>query len=316
MPKQLSSFQQSMNMKQDAGTTKRLYSLRMLNKLLFIIFALTFGLQASSSAQKNKIAPSGAPLLTRTISRHEVRRFGHGGTITIVGAPRGSITVQGWQKNEVDISAEIEVQGATEADMARVSAVTGFILDDDANHLSVITTGTHDKVFMKRIAKGFPKQLLSLPWKIDYRLMVPINTDLEINGGVGAIKLADVEGALRLSSPEADATLVLTGRIANVTVGTGTVNVIIPQRSWRGSGADIQLASGQLNVELPIGFSGDIDADILRSGKVENLYPGLETRERAAFTESSVHARAGAGGAYLKFTVGAGSIKLSKSSRN
>ena len=195
--------------------------------------------------------------------------------------------------------------------MARVAAVTGFLLDDDSNHLSLITSGTHDKAYMRRVAKNFPKQLLGLPWKIDYRLRVPVLTDLEINGGVGPIGVTGVEGALRLNSPQTDATLSLTGRVANVTVGMGTVNVIIPARSWRGSGADIQLAAGQLNVELPVGFSGDIDADILRSGKIDNSY-GLEARERASLSERSVRARAGAGGAFLKFTVGVGEIHIKK----
>jgi hypothetical protein len=53
---------------------------------------------------------------------------------------------------------------------------------------------------MKRAAKNFPKKLLNMPWKIDYRLRVPINTDLEVNAGHGTLKLSGVEGALRLSA--------------------------------------------------------------------------------------------------------------------
>jgi hypothetical protein len=244
-----------------------------------------------------------------------VRRFGYSGTFTIVGAPRGSITVEGWSKNEVDLSADIEIQGATEEDMAKIVAVTGFLLDDDSNHMSLITVGMHDKTYMRRNAKNFPKQLLNMPWKIDYKLRVPEVTDLEINSGVGAINLSGVEGLLRVSSLQSDATLSLTGRIANVTVGAGTVNLIIPARSWRGAGIEIQLAAGQLNVDLPAGFSGDIDAEILRTGKIENAY-GLEPRERTSINEKSVRGRAGAGGASLKFTVGDGEIHIRKVAEN
>lgn len=284
----------------------------MLTKFFILaVAALVLPFGSSAFAQKNKNAPPAGPLLTRTVSRHEVRRFGYGSTITVVGAPRGSITIEGWTKNEVDLSAEIEVRGATEEDMARVAAVVGFILDDEVNHLSVITTGMHDKAYMKRAAKNFPKQLLSSPWKIDYRLRVPISTDLEINGGVGPISVTGVEGSLRLNSPQTDATLNLTGRVANLTVGAGTVNVIIPSRSWRGSGIDVQLAAGQINVELPPGFSGDIDADILRTGKIDDSF-GLEARDRSPISATSVHGRAGAGGAFLKFTVGVGEIHIKK----
>jgi len=65
-------------------------------------------------------------------------------------------------------------------------------------------------------------------------------------------------------------------------------------------------------VDLPVGFNGDIDADILRIGKIENSHPGLEVRERPGLTEKVVRARAGAGGATLKFTVGDGTISIKK----
>lgn len=294
------------------------YSISSSLSKLFMAGAVILVLAAGSStlAQKNKEdtpLPVG-PLLTRTVSRHEVRRFGYGGTVTVVGAPRGSITIEGWAKNEIDITAEIEVQATTEEDLARMAAVNTFLLDDDPSHMRVLTTGMHDKSYMKKTAKNFPKQLLSLPWKIDYRLRVPMATQLDINGGIGAINLSGVEGSIRMSGPQTDATLTLIGGVVSATFAAGTVNVHIPTRSWRGGGLDIQLASGNLNVELPAAFSGDIDVDILRIGKIENTFPGLETRDRSVFSEKSIHGRAGAGGAYLKFTVGTGSIRLTKSS--
>ncbi|HEV7397178.1 MAG TPA: hypothetical protein VGN86_11750, partial [Pyrinomonadaceae bacterium] len=118
----------------------------MQTKLLLILVCLAAGFVPSASAQK-KSSPVLSGLLTRTVSRHEARRFGFGGTFTIVGAPRGSITIEGWSKNEIDLTAEIEVQGATEEDMARVAAVTGFVFDDDSNHMSLITSGMHDKSY-------------------------------------------------------------------------------------------------------------------------------------------------------------------------
>ena len=274
--------------------------------LLLLILSTTL-----ATAQK-KTPPVPAPLLTRTVSRHETRRFGFGGTFTVVGAPRGSITIEGWSKNEVDLSAEIEVQGATEEDMSRLVNVTGFLLDDDSNHMSLITAGTHDKEYMKRAAKNFPKQLLSLPWKIDYTLRVPQMTDLEINAGVGTVKVSAVEGALRVNSAQSQVELNVTGETANVTIGTGNIKFAVPARSWHGSGVDIQLAAGQLVVELPAGFSAEIDADILRTGKVDNAY-GLEPRARNSISDKSLKGRAGAGGAFLKFTVGDGEIHIKKS---
>ena len=260
--------------------------------------------------------PQNAPeiqLLTRTTTRRETRRFAFGGTVTLIGAPKGSVTVEGWSRNEVELTADIELKGPTEADLDQLALVNGFLFDEDLNHISILTTGTHDRIFMKRSAKNFPKKLLNLPWKIDYRLRVPANTDLEINAGHGAVKLTGVEGALRLSATESETALTLTGGVVSTTVAAGVVTLTVPSRSWRGSGAEIRIASGTINVDLPPGFSGDIDAEILRTGKIVNAYEGLASREKPGITERTVRARVGSGGPFFKFTVGDGTVNIRKS---
>lgn len=254
-------------------------------------------------------------LLTRTSTRRETRSFHYGGTVTLIAAPRGSVTVEGWPRNEVELTANIEIKGPTEADLDQLAAVNNFVFDEDLNHVSVLTTGTHDRAYMKRTAKNFPKRLLNMPWKIDYRLRVPVNTDLEINAGHGEVKLSGVEGALRISATESDTALTLTGGTLSTTVTAGSITLSIPARSWRGNGADIRIASGTINVELQPGFSGDIDAEILRSGKIVSTYEGLASREKPGITERTVRARAGAGGPFFRFTVGDGTVNIRKAAQ-
>ncbi|HJT67386.1 MAG TPA: hypothetical protein VJ749_13080 [Pyrinomonadaceae bacterium] len=252
-------------------------------------------------------------LLTRTTRRHETARFSYGGTVTLIGAPRGAVTVEGWNRNEVEVTADIEWKAEAEADLDQLAKVNNFVFDEDLNHVSILTVGTHDRAFMKKTAKNFPKKLLNLPWKIDYRLRVPANTDLEITAGYGPVTLSGVEGAVRLSATESETALTLTGGVVSATITAGKVLLAVPARSWRGGGVDIRLATGTLNVELPAGFSGDIDAEILRTGKIVNTYEGLGPRERPGITERTVRARAGAGGAFFKFTVGDGTVNIKRS---
>ena len=273
-------------------------------KLFFVILLLVGPVYS-----QQKAAPE-IQLLTRTATRRETARFSYGGTVTLIAAPRGSVTVEGWPRNEVEVTANIELKAPTEADLDQLVKVNTFVFDEDLNHISVLTTGTHDRAFMKRSAKNFPKKLLNLPWKIDYRVRVPINTDLELNAGHGEVKLSGVEGALRLTATESDTMLTLTGGTVSATVTAGSITFSIPARSWRGSGADIRIASGTINVDLQPGFSGDIDADVLRTGKIINTYDGLTSREKPGLTERTVRARAGAGGAYFKFTVGDGTVNI------
>ena len=284
-------------------------------KVGFRIAALTIlasdALISTSVAQQRE-TPAAASKLTRTATRHEKRRLGYGGTVTIIGAPQGSITVEGWPRSEVEITADIELRAETEEDLNRLAAVNGWLLDDDVNHLRILSTGTHDKVFMRRVAKNFPKKLFSLPWKIDYRIRVPMAIDLEISAGHGPITVRGVEGAITLTATESETHLTLTSGTINATVASGRINVRIPTRSWRGAGADLRIAAGDLNVELPAGFNGDVDADVLRSGEISDMFSAFESRQRPGITNRVVRARAGAGGAFFKFTVGDGTIRIKK----
>jgi len=282
-------------------------------RLALLSLPLLLSFVSTGTAQRKQAPPvAPAPQLVRITTRHELRRLAYGGTVTVIGAPAGSVTIEGWSRSEVEITAEIELHADTEANLDLLAAINNFALDEDMNHLRVMTTGTHDKSFMKSVAKKFPKALLGLPWKIDYRLRVPVATDLELTVGRGAFRLSGVEGNIRLSAAETDAKLTLTGGTLSATITAGKLNLNIPARSWRGVGAEVRLAVGEVTLELPPGFNGDLNADILRAGKITDNYGGFQPREKPGLTPQVFKARAGAGGAFFQLTVGEGAIKIEK----
>jgi hypothetical protein len=281
-------------------------------RILVLIVSLLLFPALVLAQQKTTSAPKPSPQLVRTTTRHEVRRFGYGGTVTLVGAPNGSIIVEGWGRNEVDVSAEIEVRADTEANLALLAAVNNVVIDDDVNHIQILSTGTHDKVFMRSAAKKFPKALLGLPWKIDFRIRVPFMTDLEVNAGYGPITIGGVEGNVRVTAAESVANLKMMGGVLSAIIAVGKVNLEIPARSWARGSAEIRLAAGDIVVNIPAGFSGDFDAEVLRTGKIENSYEGLGPRERHNPTPNKMNLRAGAGGASFNLTVGDGTIAIRK----
>ena len=260
--------------------------------------------------EKTTAAPA-PPLLRRGGTRREVRRLGYGGSVTIYGAPEGSVTIEAWNRAEVEVVADVELQADTEEELARLAELNSFLLDEDYNHVRVLTTGTHDRQFLKRVARDLPKKLRVMPWRIDYRVRVPQVCDLEIYTGRGTFTLAGVEGSVRLNAGDGPATMTLAGGDVEATLRGGPVRVQVPVRSWGGRGMSVRVAGGgDLSVELPANFSGDVNADVLRAGRVENLHPGLAPREREPSTERSLRARAGQGGARLSFTLGDGTLRI------
>jgi hypothetical protein len=253
----------------------------------------------------------GPGLFKRTILKTDSFEFGVGGTVAVTGAPVGSMRIEGWAQNRIELEAAIEITARSEAELDELAKVTGFVLHETLGRAEVTSVGTHDKAFMKKAAKKFPKELLGLPFRIDYTLKVPRYSDLQIDGGKGDLHISRIDGTVKINYLESNARLDLAGGGIFATIGAGSVDLSIPARSWRGRFADVQLAAGDMNISLPPGLNAEIDASILRSGSIENLYGEMSPRTRKeVFTEKLIAAKAGVGGVPLKFIVGDGRMRI------
>lgn len=274
------------------------------------VFLLVIAIAAFSIAALAQVAP----LHKRTTHKTDRLDFGVGGTLVVTGAPVGSIRVEGWKNREIEISATIEVQGNSEADVVLLSQLTTFVLEESLGRTGIVSVGVHDKRLVKKLGKKLPKHLIGLPFRIDYEIKVPQYCDLIIDGGRGDLTIAGVEGVMKLNYLETNAKLDLVGGSTVAVFGKGSVELAIPRVAWRGRYADVQLATGDMNIRLPFGLNAELDATILRTGKIENSYEGLKPRVRKGeFTEKSIVAKSGVGGIPLKFTVGDGTLKIGNS---
>lgn len=280
------------------------------NLLKFIVLGVLLScFSVFAYAQKDI---SEKPLLKRTKYQTQSVDFGAGGTFSIIGAPQGSIEIEGWNKNEVEISSEIIVQAYNEEDLKLLAEVTGFFLDEGLTKISIISLGTHDRKYLKKNFKQFPKNLrkMNLPFEINYKVKVPYFSGIEVNGGEGDFKLSNVEGMMRINYLASNAEMRLIGGAVQATIGSGDVNVTIATRSWRGQFAEVMVANGSMNLWLPKNLNANLKMEVLRSGKLDNTYKLLKPMRLTKFTDKNIYAKAGSGGAELKFTVGDGNLKI------
>ena len=249
----------------------------------------------------------------RTITKTEIVDFGPGGTLTVTGAPNGSIRIVGAQTKEVEIVATIELEAPNAAGLDKLAEVTGFVAEGSASRVVITSIGTHAKQLLKKSGKKLPKELLGLPFRIDYVIRVPRYIDLEIDGGKGDLAVENIEGSMRINFLESNAKVAIISGSINLTIGKGDVDVAFAARGWRSRLVNIQVAAGDLNVHLPPNLSADLDAVVLRTGSIENNFPDLKPRDRKVpFTERAIIAKAGVGGVSLKFSVGDGTLRLDK----
>ena len=273
---------------------------------VFLMF-VSFIVPGKLAAQER---PTHAFPIVRSKMLSKSVKFGPGGTISLIGAPVGSIEVRGWEKHKVEVSAEIKVRAGNEEDAARLAAVTGFYVDEQVTSVRIYSVGTHDRKAVKKIDKKFPKRLRRNPFSINYVIMVPVFSDLRIDGGKGDFNLRGVEGVLSANLLESDAKLTLVGGQVDIAVGKGSVECTIGTRSWRGRSAQIQVASGDMRVYLPRNLNANIFARVLRNGSITDEYGDLTPRDRTESTSSFMDATAGNGGARLSFMVGSGNLSF------
>lgn len=275
-----------------------------MNKLKIVYCLLAVGIFSAAAVAQTP------QLLKRTTTKTDKFDFASGGSVTLLGAPNGSISIKGTNKNEIEITAEIEVQAATESDLALLTNVTGFVVDERLGRASIITIGTHNKLADKKLWKKFPQKLAALPFKIDYTISVPLYSNLEINGGKGDLLISNVEGAIKINFVDTSAKIEVNGDLDAI-IGGGNVTVLFGTRAWRARPASLQMATGELEIQLPLNASAEIDATILKNGAIENSFAGLTPRNRKLpFTERAIAAKTGVGGPQLKFTVGDGKLKI------
>lgn len=249
--------------------------------------------------------------VSRTITKTDRFDFGAGGTVAITGAPQGSIRITGGAKNEIEITAQIELHGPTEGDITKLGEVTGFILDESVGKVTILSVGTNAKQALKKAGKKIPKNLMGLPFRIDYTITVPRYCDLEIDGGMGDLAIANVEGSMFINFIETKAAVTFATGAASLTVQRGSVDATFGRGTWRGRNASIQVGSGDITAHMPSTLSADIDAVVLRTGRIDNSLSGLVPRDRrATFTDRSVIAKAGPGGPPIKLGVGDGTIRM------
>lgn len=257
------------------------------------------------------LASAQSQSVKRTLTKTDKLDFSSGGTLTVTGAPNGSIRIVGSAKNEIEIVATVEIEASSETDFAKLGEITGFVTSESVIRVAVGSIGPHNKFGLKKLPKDFPKGLLTVPFRIDYVINVPRYTDLEIDGGKGDLSVTGVEGSMRINYLDTKGYIEVIGGNTVVTAGSGSLDIAFGVRGWRGRSANVNLGSGTLAVRLPLNMSAEIDANVLKTGAIENSITDLKPRDRKiAFTDRSIAAKAGVGGAPLKFTVGDGTIKL------
>lgn len=135
-----------------------------------------------------------------------------------------------------------------------------------------------------------------------------VSGELSVHTGDGSIRLNEVDG--RLDAMSGDGSITVDGRFTGVHMrtGDGSVSVSASEGSAASDEWNIVTGDGSVTMELPDGFSGELDAHtgdgsiVMRDITLSNV--------SGRFGRSTVRGRLGSGGAPILIRTGDGSITL------
>jgi len=198
----------------------------------------------------------------------------------------GTVDVQGWDRNEVEIHA-VKTAKHKESDLERVS------IDVDARPDAV------------SIATRYP-QNEGVEVAVDYTIHVPHGARLEHIGTVnGTLKIAGVENVEDLHTVNGNIEVYEAGGMVHAHTTNGNVHLELAHLPDK-AGAAAETTNGSLVLAVPSDMQADVEARCLNGNFYSELPMTMESNQRPR----EVHGKLGRGGAPIHLRTVNGGIRV------
>lgn len=190
-------------------------------------------------------------------------RFMPGGRLAIDTGFMGTVTIEGWDKPRVAVTATITGWGPThDILMANMQKIAPRLRRSETR-IDIVTE--HDKSFQMG--------------KIDYHLKVPrYRTDIKIRSLRGFIAIKDVNGWIEADTRVGYLALVDLSGYVSAKTERGDIMVQLKGHRWEGLQISAVTGTGDVKLFMPVDYNTDLTL-ITRKGKIDTDYPPFQIDE-------------------------------------
>jgi hypothetical protein len=215
-------------------------------------------------------------------------------TLQIDASPNGSVSVTGWDRDEVQVRAQVRSWSRDEG-TAR----------DRLNEIGIDTDGKIRAFGPDVQSAWWPFSRRQGGWTVSFEIMAPHDTDLWVESVNGRISVAEmhrnvdaetINGAISLTDVSAD----VRGRTVN-----GGISADLAGATIDGDTVDLHTTNGAIVLRIPEGFSARLDIETVNGG-VRSDFP--VTREGRGNRE--VSAILGDGGPLIRARTVNGGVQI------
>ncbi|MGI9625633.1 MAG: DUF4097 family beta strand repeat-containing protein [Longimicrobiales bacterium] len=180
----------------------------------------------------------------------EVREydFRADGDLVVDGGVNGGISVSGWSGDEVRVEARVSARARNETRALEMLEEVQVRAGAEVVESTGPDAGRREN------------------WSVSYRIMVPHETDLELDTHNGGIKIADVRGDIRFRALNGGVSVEgASGDVSGQTTNGG-IDVQLTGQSWDGAGLDLETTNGGVVVAIPEGYSAELETGTVNGG--------------------------------------------------
>jgi DUF4097 and DUF4098 domain-containing protein YvlB len=216
-----------------------------------------------------------------------------GGTVSVENT-NGSISVEGWDQDKVDVLAVKSANGYDQRDAEENLKRLEVVFDFRGNELKIETRYPHTMHF---------------GGSVRYTLRVPRKIRLELHSTNGSVEASDVQGEIRLHTTNGSV------KAENVggSVDGSTTNGRATANFTSLSGGDIRLhtTNGTVQLGLPEDANADVSAHTT-NGSIRTDFP---ITTRGIVGKHALEGTIGKGGSRIELRTTNGSVTISRGSR-
>ena len=247
---------------------------------------------------------SGCTGLDRYNSQAATETLGVSGTVKLnVLNPAGSVTVTGWDQNQVSVTYTKHVNVWRSWWMPAPAPESYF------EQMTITLTATADGANLNATLppESWPHNMWAT---IDLDIKIPEGGALNVDLDAGNVTVSNVAGGATVALDAGSAALTGVSGGINVDVDAGNIDVIHDAPLENTETIECTVDAGNIDLWVPEGSSFELDAGLNVGGMtVDNDFPGLEV-ERIGLTGAQCQGTTGSGGATITLHVSTGNIDV------
>ena len=167
--------------------------------------------------------------------------------IWVDGGTNGGVSVEGWDRNEIKVTAKVSVWAKTREDAESMAAEIEIDLGDKIHAVG-------------------PDMGRKQGWAVSFELMVPRESNLELRAHNGGISIENVTGTMDFKTLNGGIHLRgLAGDVQGRTTNGG-LKITLDGSTWQGAGLDVETTNGGIVMDVPADYNADLETGTVNGG--------------------------------------------------